>query len=220
MAAGERSMRERTVLAVLGVLALYAMLVLYWMMSQQEAWEAGRNAYEKAQQKYEREKNLIERRDYWEEQLDKESAKMPLFPEGKDVDTWWWQRVDQLASENHVTTPNHEKGAEEKKGDVFELALEARGWESSLKSLVKFMCALETASGAMFDVRDITINPVVKTGYLKTSFRLGCAYMRGDAEDDEEEEYDDEDLEDDDEDAEDSGDDEDADDSDEDDDDE
>lgn len=189
-----RSMRERAILAVLLVLALYVGLALMWTGTQRAKLESSRKAYETQKKRCERETKLISRTDYWREQLESESSKMPTFPEGQDVDTWWWQRVDALAAENNVSTPNHDKGAEERKGDVYELQLDARGWESSLKSLVRFLCALETAENAMFDIRDITINPVQKsgsyTGLLKTSFRLGCAYMRGEAEEEAEEEED------------------------------
>ena len=187
-----RSMRERAILAVLLVVALYVGLALMWTGSQRQRLESSRKTYETQKKRAERETKLISRTDYWREQLENESSKMPTFPEGQDVDTWWWQRVDALAAANNVSTPNHDKGAEERKGDVYELQLDARGWESSLKSLVRFLCSLETAENAMFDIRDITINPVQKsgsyTGLLKTSFRLGCAYMRGEAEEEAEEE--------------------------------
>ena len=188
-------MRERAILSGFMIVILYAVLAFMWTGSQRAKLESSRKAYEAQKKRCERETKLIARTDYWREQLEQESSKMPTFPEGQDVDTWWWQRIDALAAANNVSTPNHDKGAEERKGDVYELQLDARGWESSLKSLVRFLCSLETAENAMFDVRDITINPVQKsgsyTGLLKTSFRLGCAYMRGEAEDEEEEEEED-----------------------------
>lgn len=185
--AASRSMRERSIMAFLGVTVLYAILLVLWTNSAQEAWKKSRANYENAKKTLERENRLIAKTDWWKKQLARESSKMPRFPEGKDVDTWLWPRIDSIAAGCNLLVHDRITGNEEPKGNVFERALETHNAESSLKSLVRFMCALETSPGAMFDIRDITINPNQKTGYLKTTFKLGCAYMRGDAEEDEEE---------------------------------
>ena len=55
-------------------------------------------------------------------------------------------------------------------------------WEASISALVKFMHALESEKEAMFDVREISVKPSSHKGYLTGSFKLACAYMRGEKE--------------------------------------
>jgi hypothetical protein len=63
-------------------------------------------------------------------------------------------------------------------GDVFELPIDVRRWEATITSLVKFMHALETEKDAMFDIREISVKPSSRKGFLTGSFKLACAYMR------------------------------------------
>jgi len=44
------------------------------------------------------------------------------------------------------------------------------------------MYALESEKEAMFDVREISVKPSSHKGYLTGSFKLACAYMRGEKE--------------------------------------
>ena len=55
-----------------------------------------------------------------------------------------------------------------------------------LEPLVKFLYELEHAEEAMFDVQSLVIRPSSHKGFLKGSFTLACAYMRGDVENDDE----------------------------------
>ena len=62
--------------------------------------------------------------------------------------------------------------------DVKELPIKASGCEGSLEALVKFMHALENSTDGMFDVKEISIRPSQKKGYLKGSLSITCAYMK------------------------------------------
>ena len=46
-----KSLREKAVLAVVGVVALYAVAVGLWFMSQEQAWKTAVKKYESAQKK-------------------------------------------------------------------------------------------------------------------------------------------------------------------------
>ena len=64
-------------------------------------------------------------------------------------------------------------------GDVYEQPIDVRRWEATITSLVKFMYSLETEKETMFDIREISIKPSSRKGFLTGSFKLACAYMRG-----------------------------------------
>ncbi len=104
---------------------------------------------------------------------------MPIFPEGKSVDTYWLPLMDSSASENNVNIAQRSIGKEENLGDVTELTIDCRDWEGRLDSLVWFLYDLETRKDAMMDFRALTIKPSSKNpGILQGSFTLNCAYMR------------------------------------------
>ena len=108
---------------------------------------------------------------------------MPVFSEdAKDVDTHWLSRMDALAQECHVSISQRQAGQQVEAGDVFELPIDVKRWEASISALVKFMHALESEKEAMFDVREISVKPSSHKGYLTGSFKLACAYMRGEKE--------------------------------------
>ena len=108
---------------------------------------------------------------------------MPVFSEdAKDVDTHWLSRMDALAQECNVAISQRQAGQQVEAGDVFELPIDVKRWEASISALVKFMHALESEKEAMFDFREISVKPSSHKGYLTGSFKLACAYMRGEKE--------------------------------------
>jgi len=178
------SSRDRTLLSVIGVVVLYAALVLMWFMSQADAWRVARKKYAQAVSAYQKEEKLIGERDKWFADYDAERAKMPLFDtDAKDVDTRCLQRMDALAAENFVAIQQRQSGNEEAVGDVYELPLDVRSWEAGLEPLVKFFYALQSDGQTMFDVRQVVMKPSSRKGFLKGSFTLACAYMRGERDD-------------------------------------
>ena len=103
---------------------------------------------------------------------------MPTFEAGKATDTVWLRKVEDLARTNLVLITSIDSGKEVEAGDVLELPIEVKSWEGSLEALVKFMHALENTSEGMFDVKEISLKPSQKKGYLKGSLSITCAYMR------------------------------------------
>ena len=173
-----KSLREKVVFAVLGVVALYAFAVVLWFMSQEDAWKEAAKAYDRAKKTYESERKLIGERQKWNDAYEEEKAQMPTFALGKATDTTWLQKLDELAEKHHISISQRQPGKEIEKGDVLELQIEVRNWEGALESLVRFMHELENTSEGMFDIGYLNFKPSSKKGYMKGSFTLTCAYMR------------------------------------------
>ena len=177
------SRRDRMIAAIVGVAAMYALAVGMWFMGQEQAWKAAAKKYDAAAKKTLSEKKLISQRQRWNDAYEEEREKMPVFAEdAKDVDTHWLSRMDSLAQDCHVGISQRQAGQQVEAGDVFEQPIDVKRWEATITSLVKFMYALESEKEAMFDVREISVKPSSHKGFLTGSFKLACAYMRGEIE--------------------------------------
>lgn len=172
------SLKEKAVLAVIGVIFLYGAAAVLWFVSQKEAWRKATRAYELACTNYAKECKLISEKKHWTDMYEDEKSLMPMFAFGKDVDTQWLQKTDEIAARNFIQIASRQNGKEVSAGEVLELPITGNGWEGSLDSLVKFMYELETTSEGMFDISAINFKPGSKKGFLKGNFTLTCAYMR------------------------------------------
>ena len=92
-----KSLREKAVIAVVVVLALYVIAVVLWFVSQQDAWKRAAKVYAGAKKTYESERKLIGERQKWNDAYEEEKAQMPTFAFGKATDTTWLQKLDELA---------------------------------------------------------------------------------------------------------------------------
>ena len=176
-------LKEKAVLAVLAMVVLYAAAAGLWFFRQGGAkgeWAQARKTYEKACKKYRDELNLIAGKSRYAEDYEEEKTRMPVFESGRNTDTTWLAKMDEIAAKNFIQISNRQAGAEVVAGEVLELPIEVKGWEGALESLVHFIYELENSDAGMFDVRAISFKPSNKKGYLKGSFTLTCAYMRGD----------------------------------------
>ena len=173
-----KSLREKAVMAVLGVIVLYAIAVGMWFFSAEGAWKKAAKNYDKAKDTYLREVKLIGEKRKWTDAYEAEKAQMPTFEAGKATDTTWRRKLDELAAKHHVLIASAQTGKEVEAGDVLELPIDVRSFESSLESLVRLMHELENTSEGMFDITQISFKPSSKKGYLRGSFTLNCAYMR------------------------------------------
>ena len=177
------SRRDRMIAAVGGVMVMYALAVVVWFMSQEQAWRVASRKYAAAVKKTNSEKRLISQRGRWYDAYEAEREKMPVFSEdAKDVDTHWLSRMDAIAQTNNVGISQRQAGQQVVAGDVYEQPIDVKRWEATITSLVKFMHALENEKEAMFDIREISIKPSSHKGFLSGNFKLACAYMRGEAE--------------------------------------
>jgi hypothetical protein len=154
-----------------------------WYPKAKKQWTAKYAEWQRQEMRLQRERAIIALRPEIEARYADLRDRMPVFPEGKSVDTYWLPIMDNTASANNVNIAQRAIGGEENLGDVTELTLECRDWEGRLDSLVWFLYDLETREDAMMDVRALTIKPSAKKpGILQGAFTLNCAYMRQDAE--------------------------------------
>lgn len=174
------SSREKNMLMVAGVLLLYAFGALIYK-NKIEDWKIAKRGYQNAIKKYDEERALIQARNKWAERCENLSSLMPVFPYERNVDTYWLNTMDSVATKNNLTITRRQASKEELVGDVYELPVDCKDWEGTLESLVTFLYDLNK-EGAMLDVRQIFIRPSPRAGFLKGSFTLYCAYMRGDEE--------------------------------------
>lgn len=172
------SFREKNMLLVTVVVVLYAAAALSYK-KQAANWKAAQRIHATAQKKLGEENALIAAKEEWSAKYAQMRDLMPVFPREKDVDTHWLNVMDSLATRNGFTIARRQTNKETEVGDVFELPIDCKDWEGTLESLVKFLYDLHR-EGAMLDVRQLYIRTSNRPGYLKGTFTLSCAYMRGD----------------------------------------
>ena len=180
---GAKSRRDRMVIAIVVVVALYALAALLWFTGRGAAWTRARKAYEKEFKTVQREKALIRDRGLWEERAETKRLRMPLVGEDEMPATRWERIIERLAEEYHVSVGKGLKAqqVEEDHGGVWEMPVEVKYDNTSLQRLVEFLYAVNKAEDAMMDVREIEINAArgKNAGALHGKIVLTCAYLKG-----------------------------------------
>ena len=180
---GNLSLRDRAIVLVVAVLALYGLAVIMWFMKFDRDWTKAIRSYESAVKTYRKETMLISKRDVLQAQYEEEQEKIPVLSEDSPSDTHWMAMLTAMAERNNVAISGKKPGKEEHEDVLSKLDVEIE-WTASLGSLVKFMHALETADHAMFDVRSIGVATSGRnTGYLKGKMTICCAYLREEGKD-------------------------------------
>ena len=174
----EMGLKQKAVVAVLVVVALYAAAVGVWFMHSERAWKIAQRNYSEAKKTCEKERRLIGEKSKWEAAYQEEKEQMPTFDEGKSTDTAWMRKMEDIAQRNLIQLGQHQAEAEVDADDVKELAVRVSGCEGSLEALVKFMHELENTEEGMFSITQLRAKPSRKQGYLNIDFTLNCAYMR------------------------------------------
>lgn len=172
------TLKEKALMAVLGVIMLYGVAAASWFLYAQNAWKKSFRDYKKAKNTYLEECRLISQRGKWSSIYEEEKSNIPMFEVGKATDTTWLGIMDKLALENRILITHRQPGKEVDAGEVLELPIEVKNWEGSLEALVKFMYELGSTDQGMFDLKNLNFKPSSKKGYLRGSFTLTCAYMR------------------------------------------
>lgn len=188
-------LRDRSIAAGVVIFVLYLIAAVMWFGNFSGSWRQSRTKLDKIKKEIRMKRALIAKRGEIEALYEKEKASIPTInPLHIKVETHWLAMIERLAESNHVklvTVQVESRGGEieQKNGDVFEMTVSVRKWESSLEGLVKFLYDVRKAPGAMFDVRQISITPSSRTpGLLSGSFKLVCAYMKNEDDDVEEDE--------------------------------
>ena len=173
-----KTLREKAILAMLGMAVLYAFAVILWFVSAESSWKKAAKAYDKAKKTYQDEVKLIKEKNKWTDAYENEKASMRSFEVGKSTDTTWRRKLDEIAAKHLIVISSAQTGKEVEAGDVLELPIEVKSWEGCLEALVKFMHDLENSDDGMLDITQLNFKPSSKKGYLRGSFTLNCAYMR------------------------------------------
>ena len=172
-------LREKAIVSVLVVAALYAAAVATWFVHSERAWAKAKNRYDTACRALRREQDMIANKEKYAEDYDRAKAFMPVFEASKTTEATWLKKMREIAQKNLVVIGQDEAMPEVVGDDVHELPIEVRSWEGSLEALVKFMHELENTDEGMFVISELNLKPSSsKRGYLRGSFRLSCAYMR------------------------------------------
>ena len=103
------SMKDKAILAIGGMTLFYAAAGFLWfkaLTDKASDWNKSQRAYTESVKKYQRERALIAKRAFWEDSYEEEREKMPMFPEGEDVDTHWMDLMDRLATKNNRSKTN------------------------------------------------------------------------------------------------------------------
>ncbi len=190
---GAKSRRDRMIIAVVAVAALYAFAALLWAMGRGKAWERARENYKKELMTLQSEKDLINDRPKWEARAEEARQRMPhvATDEKPEKTAAGWERVvERLAGEHHVNVGRRLKAQpHEKKDDregespegVQEMPVEVVYENTSLQRLVEFLYAVNTAEDAMMDVRELEISAKGKSpGALNGKIVLTCVYLMDD----------------------------------------
>ena len=179
---GAMSRRDRMIIAIVVVVALYALAAFLWFTGRGDAWSRARKAYDKEVATFEREKALIRDRDLWEERAETKRLRMPLVGEDEMPATRWERIIENLAEKYHVSVGKGLKASqvEEDHGGVWEMPVEVKYDNTSLQRLVEFLYAVNKAEDAMMDVREMEISVRGKNvGALNGKLVLTCAYLKG-----------------------------------------
>lgn len=172
------SAKDRNLLLVLIVAVLYGFAAMV-AKAQLENWKKARKTWLSTEERLANERALIAAGGDWRARYDEVCDLMPMFSYERDVATHWLNMMDSVASDNGLTISRRQTGKEVEIGDVYELPIECKDWEGPIEPLVRFLYDLN-AEGAMLDIRQLYVRPSNKPGFLKGSFTLSCAYMRGD----------------------------------------
>ena len=195
---GSKSRQNRMIIAIVVVVALYALAALLWFTGRGAAWDKARRGYEKELQTFNAEKALIAQREDWEARAEEARDRMPHV-EGDEktekIAVKWERVIERLATEYHVNVGRRLKAQTEKRDDkeeespdgVQEMPVEVSYDNTSLQRLVEFLYAVNTAEDAMMDVRELEIGAKGKNvGALNGKMVLTCAFLKGDESTDEE----------------------------------
>ena len=194
---GSKSRQNRMIIAIVVVVALYALAALLWFTGRGAAWDKARRGYEKELQTFNAEKALIAQREDWEARAEEARDRMPHVDgdeKTEKIAVKWERVIERLATEYHVNVGRRLKAQAEKRDDkeegspdgVQEMPVEVSYDNTSLQRLVEFLYAVNTAEDAMMDVRELEIGAKGKNvGALNGKMVLTCAFLKGDESTDE-----------------------------------
>jgi Tfp pilus assembly protein PilO len=162
----------------LGTLTVVLFGVTYLLGDAKLAeWKEMGKARDAVEREILRARRLIEQRPLREAQMEKGLANLESYPEGEQVAPRLLKAVRDMASVSGLQltsiTPEREKNI----GQLYELTIKC-AWQGELEAIVRFLYALQS-KGVMYDVTSLQVQPTGKSGALKGSVYVNCAYLRG-----------------------------------------
>ena len=173
-----RSLREKAVLGILGVVLAFAALAGYWFTKGRLAYDAAKKQLATKRAAFAREEKMIGERELWDERYETEASQIPVVEDGQGSDTVWMRIVGDVAKKNNVFVSDIKAGRRmESIGNMDEVNLDVK-WTGALESLVKFIYELENSDAGKFDVSALNFSPGKRQGYLGGSMTLKCVFKR------------------------------------------
>ncbi|MFC1462197.1 hypothetical protein ACFLQU_01200 [Verrucomicrobiota bacterium] len=142
-----------------------------------QEWKTANNEFHNTRRKIQSSRRLLGQKQRWAGEFNELREMLPRYPANKkSIDTLWLSKMQQIAVRHDVRITRQEVREEKKMGDVYELPIECREWEGSLKAIVRFLEDLEK-EGAMLDMRQLLIKPK-SHNVMRGRFSLFCAYTK------------------------------------------
>ena len=119
MSMSNLSRRDRAVLAAVGVVALYGLLVLLFFTGRREAWDRASRKYGAEVRKLEAQNRLIAETAKWTERDASSRLQMPEVEDGASTNVRWQRIHADLAKNFHVVLKTVVAREEEEHGGVW-----------------------------------------------------------------------------------------------------
>lgn len=173
---GAKSLREKAVLAVLVVCAVYAATIAGWFLDSSRRTKA-KKRYHEQRDIVLREKKMISEKRLWDERYDQEASLVPMLEESQGADTVWMRIIGDMAASNNVFVSELKPGSETITGDMMETSVDIK-WTAAVESLVKFMYELENTPKGKFDVSSLNFSTGKRKGFMSGNMTLTCIFKR------------------------------------------
>lgn len=174
------SSREVLMAWLTGV-AVLAGLTFWFVEPRWERFSYMSRQIEVAQRKMERDRQLIDSRDQWDDRMQGLRRSLTKYPRQRDLTAEYLKLIERLAKENNLTLVQRRPDREKTQGGLYELSINCT-WEGDLDALVRFLYTLDQQDVTM-NVEELSVSTVPgKKEQLRGSFTLICAYTRDDTE--------------------------------------
>lgn len=169
--------REKAMLAITGILLLYAGIGASLKTRLADLRDLRETRDRTARELADR-KNLVASVDAWRAAYETKAPLMPVFGADERVETRWVSTLTRLAEQNGVTIVKTSTGQEREAGGAYELSIDF-DCDGSLEAFVPFLHGIYS-EGAMLDIRKLSLRPGngTEAGGLRAKATLCCAYMR------------------------------------------
>ena len=124
------SRHEQNLAVATAFVVAFGLLALK-LRSGLDAWGSSLSRLEGLRRNRADARELIEAGPQWRAQYEKVRRDMPVFEQGRQVDTYWMSEMDRLAREHGVSITRRQVGRETLVGDVYEFTTECQ-WEAPL----------------------------------------------------------------------------------------